>query len=200
MLERIRGLPAVEFDAQGYLDDFWQYSNQDAFWKLERIQDFREPDEPSWRAMEAGDWDGALALIEEKRAGSTRHVTVSDGASSVRLRVVEHPVTPYLQWEMQVLKIWVETGTQDIRVMDAAAVRHLERTAPLPEVVVLGTETMYEVLYDDTGTHCGGRRIDDRDVIAACRAELHDLFGKAEDLLPYFDQEIAPLPPPKPGG
>jgi hypothetical protein len=202
MLESVRLRPAVELNAKGYLDDFWWHSEKGGgdFWKLERIQHFREPDEPSWVAMNEGDWARALALIEEKRAASKHHVTVNEHSGSHRVRVVERPVTPYLQWEMQLLKIWVETGAQNIRVLDASAVRHLETGGPLPELVILGTTAMYEVLYDDTGTHAGGRRIDDADVIIACRQQLKDLYCKGEDLLTYFEREIAELPPPHTGG
>jgi hypothetical protein len=202
MLESARLLPAVDLDAQGYLDDFWRHSEESGgdFWKLERIQHFREPEESSWVAMNAGDWFGALALIEEKRSASKRHVTVTEESRSHRVRVVEQPVTPYLQWEMQLLKLWVETGAQDIKVLNASAVRHLETDSPLPELVFLGTTVMYEVLYDHTGTHSGGRRIDDGGVIAACREELQELYDKGEDLLTYFEREIAPLPPPNTGG
>jgi hypothetical protein len=198
MLERVRELPAVTLDAQGYLDDFWRHADQvsGGFWKLERRQTFREPEEPSWLAMTAGDWDRALALAEERRTASKRRVTLRDGRSNRRIRIVEQPVIPYLQWEMQFLRIWVETGAQDIRVVDASAVRHLETHRLLPEIVTLGNSDLYEVLYDETGTHSGGRRIDDTDVIAVCHQEMTELYDKGEDLLSYFDREIAPLPPP----
>jgi Family of unknown function (DUF6879) len=101
---------------------------------------------------------------------------------------------------MQFLRIWVETGTQEIKVLDATAVRHLETHRPLPEIVVLGTSALYEVLYDETGTHCGGRRIDDPSVIGACLQELTELRREGEDLLAYFNREIAPLPPPNADG
>ncbi|RAY12416.1 hypothetical protein DPM19_25040 [Actinomadura craniellae] len=192
MLERVRDLPAVDLDAQGYLDDFWRHHERidGAFWKLERIQTFREPEDPGWVAMISGDWGRALALIEEQRPA-----TVS-GRGSHRLRVVERPVTPYVQWELHALRPRAEAGAQDVRVLDAAEIRHLETGRTLPELVFLGTEVMYEVLYDGTGTHSGGRRHDDPGVIAACHRELAELHAKGEDLRTYFDREIAPLPAP----
>ncbi|MDL4774521.1 DUF6879 family protein [Actinomadura xylanilytica] len=200
MLEQVRELPAADLDAQEYLDDFWRHSEQiDDLWKLERIQSFQEPDEPSWVSMMNGDWDRALALIEEKRAASKHHVSVADGIDNRRVRVTELPVTPYLQWEMHVLRIWAETGAQDIRVIDQSGVGALEADGPLPEVVILGSSVMYETLYDATGTHSGGRRIDDPDVIAACRNDLAGLYNTAEDMFSYFEREIAPLPPPDVG-
>jgi hypothetical protein len=198
MLESVRSLAGLELRPQEYLDDFWPHFQQidDVLWKLERIQDFREPEEPSWVAVMAGDWDRALDLIEDKRQESLRLAERSHGFANRRLRIVEQPITPYLQWEMQILKIRVETGEQDIKVLDAQAIRDIERDRPLPELLVLGRAVMYEVLYDETATLSGARRIDDPAVIRACRQELDRLFEKGEDLLVYFDREIASMPPP----
>ena len=98
---------------------------------------------------------------------------------------------------MQILKIRFESGEQDIKVLDAQAIRDVERDGPLPELLVLGRAVMYEVLYDDTATLSGARRIDDPAVIRACRQELNRLFEKGADLLVYFDREIASMPPPE---
>jgi hypothetical protein len=61
---------------------------------------------------------------------------------------------------------------------------------------MLGTEVLYEVQYDSVGTLSGARRIGDRGVIERCRQEISGLYDQAEDLLAYFDREIAPLPAP----
>jgi hypothetical protein len=199
MLESVRGFSGLTLSPERYLDDFWPHFRQidDVLWKLERIQDFREPEEQSWAAMMAGDWAGALDLIEHKRDQSRQLAKRSGGFTNRRLRIVEHPVTPYLQWEMHILRIRVETGEQDIKVLDARVIEHLEQERPLPELLVLGRTVMYEVLYDDMATLRGARRIDDPGVIRACRKELARLFEKGEDLLDYFDREIASMPPPK---
>ena len=117
------------------------------------------------------------------------------GVESRRLRVVEHPVTPYLQWEMQYFRILAEAG-EDIRVIDASEVRHLEADRLLPEIVILGDQVLFEVLYDADGTAYGARRIDDPKVIKEACREVADLYARAEPLLDYFAREIAPLPPP----
>lgn len=201
MLDRIRDLRGVELDAQGYLDDFWKHADQarGGFWKIERRQDFQEPEEPSWAAMMAGDWDRALNLIAEMRVIAERQTVSDDARASRRIRVVEPPFCPYLQWEMHVLKVRAEIGAQEIRVLDASRVRTLEADHQLPEIVILGEAVLYEVLYDPNGLHYGGRRIDSRNVIAACRREAAALYDQGEDLLPFFEREIAVLPPPRPG-
>jgi hypothetical protein len=194
MLDRVRCVPGHRLHAHTYLDEFWNYFDRlgdETLWKLERTQHFQEPDVSSWVAMMEGDWNHALALIEEMRA------TIGSAPRSAlrRLRIVRRPVTSYLQWEMQILRIRVEQG-EEIRVLPADAVAQLEATAELPEVVLLGSLVMYEVLYDETGLLAGARRIDDPKILAGCRTELAELYEKGEDLLTYFDREIAPLPPP----
>ncbi|MEV5569320.1 DUF6879 family protein [Spirillospora sp. NPDC052269] len=198
MLDRVRDLPAVELDAQGYLNDFWRYHErtEGAFWKLERRQSFREPDEPGWVAMSSGDWGRALSLIEEQRSATGATPATVSGRQSHRLRIVEQPVSPYLQWELHVLQVRAEAGVQDIRILDAAEVSPLEAEHQLPELVFLGSAVMYEVLYDSDGTHSGGRRHDDPEVIHACHGQLVELHDAGERLPTYFEREIAPLPAP----
>jgi hypothetical protein len=123
MLEQVRGIRGVDFGPEDYLDDFWPHFKliDDVFWKLERIQDCREPDEPSWVAMMEGDWDRALTLVDATRSGNPRDIENPRGLVRRRVRIVEQPVTPYLQWEMQMLRLRVAVGEQ-IRVLDARAV------------------------------------------------------------------------------
>ncbi|GAA4615132.1 hypothetical protein GCM10023195_66480 [Actinoallomurus liliacearum] len=199
MLDRIADLPGLELDLASYSDAYDQAYEQITFRKLERRQTFREPGVPSWEAFVAGDWDSALELNERER--DTVRAKVADdsrlGVESRRLRVVEHPVTPYLQWEMQYFQLLAEAG-EDIRVLDAHKVRHLEADHLLPEIVILGDRVLFEVLYDPHGTAYGARRIDDSDVIRAAASEVADLYAAAEPLLDYFAREIATLPPPTP--
>ncbi|GAA3132815.1 DUF6879 family protein [Nonomuraea sp. NPDC049419] len=206
MLERIHEIPGVLLSADEYLDDFWPNFRKidDVFWKLERIQSFREAGEPSWVAMMEGDWDRSLKLIDDKpigvfdsRGGLMRECErPAENFLRRRIRIVEQPVTPYLQWEMHVLALRVATVEQ-VRVLDAGEVAELEGGRRLPELVVLGTVVMYEVTYDEAGTHSGARRIDDREVIEACHGELDKLFAAGEDFRAYYDREIVPLPAPR---
>ncbi|GAA5042205.1 hypothetical protein HNP84_002204 [Thermocatellispora tengchongensis] len=163
-------------------------------WKLERMQSFSEPDVPSWVAAHEGDWRRALELIEGMRPGLR---AMSQSLSRLRrTRIAERPPSPYLQWEMQVFLARTDAG-ETIRVLDAEAVAGVETDGPLPELLIIGPDVMYEILYDDAGGHMGGRRIEDRDVIRVCTEELAELFALGEDFRAYFAREIAPLPPPR---
>lgn len=107
-------------------------------WKFERRQDFQEQASPSWDAFRRGEWAEALRLMGDRREHWRRLAREDRERRSAfhRVRVVEEPLTPYLQWELHALRVQGESG-MPVRVVDGAGLRHLEATAaPLPEVVV----------------------------------------------------------------
>ncbi|MEV7968367.1 DUF6879 family protein [Sphaerisporangium sp. NPDC088356] len=192
-LRRAEGevLPVAEYQEE--FDKVYAAS-RDTVWKLERAQEFYEPDLESWQAMMADDWERSMALLEEWRAPLEDQYATH--AEFRRLRIVETPITPYLQWEINALAIRVTTGER-VRVLPSDAVRHLERLSPLPELVIFSRTLCYEVLYDTVGAHTGARRVSDPQAIGPCLDMLIHLYDQAENLTDYHQREIAPLPPPK---
>jgi hypothetical protein len=199
MLDRIRDVASHQLGEDEYIADFWprfQHS-QGTCWKLERLPHFESPDVPSWVAMNDGDWDLAMKIIE----GPMRAEVRGDFASSPnlerrRVRIVDRPLTPYLQWELNVFRIRANEGER-IRILESDAVRHLEVEHLLPEVITLGNDVLYEVLYSDAGVYLGARRVDDPAVVEACVAGIAALFARGEEFASYFDREVAPLAPPE---
>ncbi|WP_433230211.1 DUF6879 family protein [Actinomadura formosensis] len=196
MLDRVPNLPAAFLTPEEYASDAKSRFTdiKDYFWKLERRQTFQEEGDASYRAFMCGDWDEAMK-IEAQGLDALRQRFKNVGFEYRRVRVAELPVTPYLQWEMQALRVRAEAG-EGIRVVDADAVRDREEDGLLPEVVILGTAALYEVRYDRAGVHNGARRIVDPKVIDECRTEMAALWDGGEDFASYFAREIAPLPPP----
>ncbi|MGH3848991.1 MAG: DUF6879 family protein, partial [Pseudonocardiaceae bacterium] len=183
---------------QVYLDDtdqYWGHINR--FDKLERLQYFREPGYPSWDSFAAGHWGEALQIMRQDRLAVEKEFAEDSrlGLNSYRVRVVELPVTPYLQWELHELKARAECG-EGIRVVEPEAVARYETSTVVPELIFMGTLAMYEICYDDTGTRLGGRKFTDPELIEQCLSEVHALYDHGEDLLMFFEREIAPLPPP----
>ncbi|MBO0802592.1 MAG: hypothetical protein J2P25_05890 [Nocardiopsaceae bacterium] len=170
-------------------------------WKLERSQFFTESaDDPAWQAFISGDWPKSIAILESERPDIQDEAAKYNrqGAEFRRLRIVEQPVLAYVQWELQSLKIFDESG-MPIRVLDASQIREYERDRQVPELVIVGEQALFEVQYDDQWAACGARRIDDRDIIRQAAADIAGLWVKAEPLARYFSREIAPLPPPSAG-
>ena len=86
-----------------------------------------------------------------------------------------------------------------IRVVPAERLSALEPLGRLvPELVSLCGATLYATEYDDDGKPAGARRFTDRAVIASYEGLASELFWSGEDLEPYFEREVAPLPPSSP--
>ncbi|MBC6456598.1 DUF6879 family protein [Actinomadura sp. HBU206391] len=198
MLERLLDLRGTELGLDTYLDDFescfWRVTES---WKLERQQTFSEPEVPSWMAMAEGDWATALRLAEDMRPSikGLQQRLDDHGITQNRVRIVEWPLSPYLWWELHVLRIRAEEGER-IRVLDAAAVRPLEEARELPEALVLGGRVAYVIRYDGVGVLDGARKLTDAQTIAACHEEIAALHRQGEDLLSFFPREVARLSPP----
>jgi hypothetical protein len=199
MLERVRNMSGdILRPLRVYLDDTNQYWGRiKRFDKLERLQFFREPGYPSWDAFAAGRWDEALQIMQRDRSAVEKEFAEDSrtGLVSYRVRVVELPITPYLQWELYELKTRAECG-ENIRVVGPDAVARYEIEAVVPELIFMGNLAMYEISYDHTGTQTGGRKFTGSELIEQCLSEVHALYARGEDLLTFFGREITPLPPP----
>ncbi|MFS8201660.1 DUF6879 family protein [Streptomyces sp. CWNU-52B] len=167
--------------------------------KLERGQHFEERGFASWEAFAAGDWNRARSLADEGREDYAQELRRARrlGVPHRRLRVVEFPITPYVQWELFVLRVRVDLG-DDIKILDARDISRIEQNRPVPEVVILGDAVMYEVVYDDEGNADGANRYTDRSLIRETNAGFNTLYGRGEGFHDFFDREIEPLPPPRP--
>lgn len=196
-LDRSRGtrLP-LDVYRREFRERQWEISDQDS-WKLERGQYFQEPGFESWEAFHRGSWDEALHLIEEER-DHLREFSAEAARLNIglyRVRVVEEPIDPYLQWELHLLRLREECGEM-IRVIGPETVAPYETVRLLPELVTLGNRTLYEVLYDADGALDGAIRFSDPALVEEWSAFIRELFEKGEDLNLFFDRKIAGLPPP----
>lgn len=167
-------------------------------WKLERRQHFEEQNNPSWDAVGRGEWEEALRLFENRRDTLIASVRedIRKGHRFHRVRVVEKPLTPYVQWELHSQRQRAECGEQ-IRVVTAQQVAASESTGPVPEVVVLGGRVLYRVVYTEAGVPDGAIRYDDHDLAERWDRYLRALYAIGEDVTSYFGREVAHLPPPK---
>ncbi|MFD5748194.1 DUF6879 family protein [Streptomyces sp. NPDC127033] len=187
-----------------YAEDFGRYfwrCGAEGFWKLERQQSFQEPGVESWEAFHRGDWEKSLALLEGQRGHYEEYFgrIAGSGFTVHRVRCVEEPLSPYLQWELHLLHLKAQCG-EDTRVLGRDGIRRHEERRALPELVVLGPWVMYEVLYDDEGKLAGGIRFDDPHTVSECRQAIQEMHRSGEPLADFFTGHVAPLPPPNPAG
>ena len=183
-----------------YYADFqrtFRYARE--FWKLERGQVFAEPGDASWEAFDAGDWDEAMRLLEERRQDLKRYhkENTAAGTQTRRIRIVSLPVTPYLQWELHLLKVRDETGGP-VRILDVSAVAALEDQGPLPDIYTMGDAVMYQAIYDERGVLEYALRYTSQPLVARCRDFIADLYRRGEPIARFFAREISHLPPPRP--
>ncbi|MCD0447667.1 hypothetical protein LO762_00420 [Actinocorallia sp. API 0066] len=175
---------------------FWE-TREPGFWKLERQQVFKEPGEPSWEAFAAGDWDASLRSIREREADYADYYRrVADhGFVSHRVRIVEKPFSPYLRWELHLLAMRHAKGGLT-SVVHASDVAEFEKSGPLPEIYTLGTDVMYEAVYNDDGVLEAANRFTDSALISTCQRFIEDLYRAGEPLDTFMAREIAHLDPP----
>lgn len=166
-------------------------------WKLERLQHFEETDDDSREALRQGDWPTVLRLFEADRDTLVRRARdeAARGAVFHRIRVVEEPLTPYVQWELHWLRLSAQCG-HSVRVLPSVAVTAGERAALLPELNLLDGRVLYRVLYTDAGRPAGAIRFTDPTTVGNWTEYLVELYGAAEDVRTYFDRAVADLPPP----
>ncbi|MGX7827406.1 DUF6879 family protein [Actinokineospora sp. 24-640] len=203
MLDRAPGSAGARLDVHAYQEDYerrFDVSDGHASWKLERGQEFREPGYPSWEAFASGDWAESLRLIEAERPELVELSRESSrrGIDLFRVRVVEQPITLYLHWELRLLKVRAECG-ELIRVVTGDQVRPFEQATPLPEVLTVGDDTVYEIIYDADGVLTGAVRFSDARTAANYVSFIEELYAGGEELASFFQREVAPLRLPHAG-
>lgn len=200
MRDLLEGASGERMELDVYYADFeknfWSITEL-GFWKLERQQVFKEPDYNSWEAFARGNWDEALQILESGRADMERYHRKIDknGFIAARVRVVEEPISAYLQWELNALRVRDECGG-GVRIVGPEKVARFEASGPLPEIYTLGLNVMYQAIYDDEGVLDSVLRYVDRGLIMRCQRFIQDLYEVGEPLKNYFARCVAVLPPP----
>ncbi|HWE89708.1 MAG TPA: hypothetical protein VG317_09640 [Pseudonocardiaceae bacterium] len=200
MLDLFGGSSGEQLAQAAYSPDYAErFATSDGYdsWKLERRQHFREQKSRSRDALARGDWDEALRLLEEKRPdleklcqdSADRHIDL------YRVRIVEQPLTPYIQWELHSLRLAAECG-EKIRVIGPEHVEQFEQDGILPELLTVGADTVYEICYDENGVSDGAIRFIDAEATARCNKFMEGLYEVGEDLASFFEREVAQLEPP----
>lgn len=186
--------PGHRLSLDAYRSDFRRYRDRirgRESWKFERRQEFEEDGE-SWQALRRGDRAESVRLLEDEREDllAAARRDRQRGTPFRRVRVVEEPLTPYMRWELYALRVQAEAG-KDIRVVRPGVLGTLEPAGPLPEVVVLGGQVLYEVIYTDAGALDGAVRHHDADLIRRWEAFIRALHEAGEDILSYVARSPA---------
>lgn len=199
LFDGVSGEPLSQADYQSDYNERFAKSDGYDSWKLERLQHFEQPQEARWEAFARGDWNQALRLLEDRRPNLEKLCkdSADRGIDLYRVRVVELPLTPYLQWELHSLRISAESG-EKIRVIGPNQIEQFERDGLLPELLTVGADTVYEICYDESGVPAGAIRFIDSETTARCNKFMESLYDAGEELASFFEREVAHLEPPPP--
>lgn len=182
-------------DSSDYVTDFeqrfWRIGRE-GFWKLECLQNYQEPGFASWEAFRRGEWGEALALIEQSRPAIAEQLAqlAAAGIGHHRARVVVEPVSPYVQWELHILHAKDQYG-ENVSMLTVDHAAALVGEGPLPDLVVLGDEAVYDIHYTAEGAPDGATRYLEGDVVRDARDFVRRLHRAGETLRTYFPREIA---------
>jgi hypothetical protein len=167
-------------------------------WKLERQQYFADTTDPPSAAFARGEWEESIRLMEDNRPLFAKYCreAADHGVALYRVRVVEEPMAPYVQWEFHYLRLATAAGER-IRVVDAERLGQFERNGPLPDVLTAGADTIYRILYTDDGVPDAVRRIVSRGAAGRCIDLIRRLYDAGEDMDAFFERRVARLSPPR---
>ena len=187
--------PTLDQYYADFAERFWIPGSR--FWKFERGQHYAEPGNPSWTAFNQGNWAKALELLETDRQRLTQyHQRCHElDITTRRLRIIETPITPYLQWELHLLHLRDTTGGP-VRILPAHKIA--EKPHPHPDYNVIAPDIMYKVSYDHHGVLQTATAYTHPAAIKNMVRYISGLYSRAEPINNYFTREIAHLPPPKP--
>lgn len=198
MLESIRQISGEPLSKDAYMEDCrWHWDRLvGKFDKIERIQNFVEPDDPSWQACLGGQWEKSMALKESDRPRVQKYYTdaARRGIVARRVRVVEFPLSTYTHWELYVLNIRAQCG-EKIKVIGPEAIAPYEENQSIPEIITFANRVMYEILYEN-GLFSGARRFIDPALINQCSEEMDGLYSQGEELESFFEANVKNIPPP----
>ena len=163
-------------------------------WKLVRRQHFAAGS-PLREAVWRRDWEAAAELIEQQRLSVRRSVEADRrrGGRFRCVRVVDEPLSVCLQWELRSLRAQAECGAA-VRVVPSSVLGGLECHARLPEVVVLGERTLYEIVRDDRGVAVGAYRRRDAAAAGNWAEFLGQFYALGEDVRAFADRRVPDLP------
>jgi len=180
----------ADFDKQ-----FWSTEGRNC-WKVERRQTFVEQGSTSYDAFIRGDWPRALELLDERRPNIQEYYSraASHGIRIYRVRVVEEPISAYLIWQLNSLRQRSELG-ENTRIIDPDKVAGLERRVELPEIIGLGQDVVYQVIYGSDGAAQRAVRSTDRTNVEHWWKIFTDLYEGGEDMAAFFDRSVAGLRP-----
>jgi hypothetical protein len=151
-------------DLDGWMSTFgslWERM-EDRYFQFERLQTFQEPEDPSYRELVKGDMSSAVRLLDDSVARDAAFLISScrRGIQYIRMRAVELPLTPYLEWEFKSYRVSARYG-QMILVVDLTEHDRSGDFFRSHDFLLFDAATVLIHDYGQEGLLCGGWLIED---------------------------------------
>lgn len=192
LIDALSRLTWERLDRAEYFTDYLrkrEASSADSI-KLEVAQVFREPGDRSFDAFECGDLASSQEAMQDKRDAARKEFSrlALRRIAVKRIRVVETPLTPYLEWELQVLLHRAEMG-EDIRVAPELPGGFSGAEIPNPpELLAIGTEVLWRVLYEPNGGSIGAYRAMPDSLLKEIYEEVDSFHGESQELAEWVHE------------
>lgn len=133
-------------------NQYWQDMEKEWF-KVGVLQNYiGEDDSPSLRAWLAGDKEKSVALIQDATHGGWSKLCKEKSDQGVlmrRIRIIEKPLTPYTEWEIEYYKRINIPGGEQIFVVDKQQIEALD--LPSGDLIMFDNGRAVICGYDKTG-------------------------------------------------
>lgn len=130
--------------------------------KLETMQTYQEPGNPSFEAFQRGDFDEAVRLCWTVRQQQERDHSVmmcQKAISWTRIHLVEKPLTDYLKWELETYNVSVKYGER-ILIADITDQQQGSYFRKLTDFIIFDDRAVMAHNYDRDGLIQGGWIVD----------------------------------------
>jgi hypothetical protein len=190
---------ATQLDKDAFRNRFlaeWKQSDR-RFLKVERRQEYAEPDDPSYQAFARGDFPKAQELVAERlREQESFYKPARDkGLELVRLRIVEFPLTDYLRcYELPSYRVSEELG-EDIRITPAEPIEPLLARLGVPDFLLFDDRCVLVNTYDQSSAPSGALLVTDSGVVQSYIDAAEDLRAASVPLQSFLTEQQIPAYP-----
>jgi hypothetical protein len=127
------------------------------YFQFERLQDYQEPESPSYRAFRAGDLAlSRQAMVDETLADEPLYTALCQkGVPYIRAHAIERPLTDYLKWELETYRSLARYG-QRILLLHLAKADSNGPVARAYDFLLFDDHTVMVQDYGADGILCGG--------------------------------------------
>lgn len=154
--------------------------------KLETRQSYQEPGNPSWQALQAGDWDRAMnELSKSRQKDDPLYADLRKrGIDFVRCRPLVFPASAYVRWEYRVYESNMARGERIFGLNRDVLAEFFDSIAT-HDFMVFDTRLACIHDYDQSGLIQGGWWIEDQSAIRALVAVHGVIKANAQPIEQY---------------